>query len=151
MQQAPPQFSPDGLYWWDGVRWMPRTAEALNTYAPPPLLPIPAAAAPAPTPGLRIVLLVFLALMTAGTGVLALAFTVTVFSGDFGPLDLALGAAVIYMFGLSIGAIVGVSMRTVWSRWVAIACGILACWTIVGIVLGIPILVTAARAPDLKR
>lgn len=95
-------------------------------------------------------LLIFLALMTAGTGVLVLAFLSVAFSTEAEALDFALGFAFIAMFGLSLAAIVGVAMRTVWGRWVALACGLLISMTVVGLILGIPIIVTAARAPDLS-
>ena len=148
MQQAPPQFSPDGLYWWDGGRWVARATP------PQPVMP-PVYSSTAsnlkPSPGLRIALLVFLALTTAASGFLVLGFTVTVSSGDFGPMDFVLGFAFTAMFGLSIASIVGASMRTVWAKWLAIGCGLLVSWTVVGLLLGIPIIVTAARAPDLMR
>ena len=148
MQHAPPQFSPDGLYWWDGARWVARTTP------PPPVLPpvyLSTASYSRPLPGLRIALLVCLALATAGTGFMVLGAALTVSSGDFGPMDFALGFAFVAMFGLSIASIVGVSMRTVWAKWLAIGCGLLISWTVVGLLLGIPIIVTAARAPDLMR
>ena len=150
MQPPPAQLSPDGLYWWDGARWVPRPAVPV---VPPPL-PVYASAAPSslfkPSPGLRIVLLVCLALMTAGTGTLVLTYLTVLFLSDRTGLDFILEFAFIAMFGMSVAAIVGVSMRTVWSRWVALACGILICFTVAGMLVGIPIVVTAARAPDLS-
>ena len=103
-----------------------------------------------PSPGLRIVLIVALSLEALLTGFLSFAFilgTAQQPSGDvFGYL---LGFAFLAMFVLSGLALLGVSLRTTWSRWVAIAAGILISWTCVGAVIGIPVLVTAARAPDL--
>jgi hypothetical protein len=123
---------------------------------PPPSPPLAyAPAAPPsllkPSPGLRIVLLVCLALMTAGTGTLVLTYLTVLFSSDATAVDFVLEFAFIAMFGMSLAAIVGVSMRTVWSRWLALACGILICFTVAGMLVGIPIVVTAARAPDLGR
>ena len=48
-------------------------------------------------------------------------------------------------------ATIGVAIRAPWSRVVAILAGIGVSVTCVGLVIGIPILVTAARAPDLRR
>ena len=39
---APPQYSPDGQWWWDGTQWVPAPQAA----APPPWAGQPAAAAP---------------------------------------------------------------------------------------------------------
>jgi len=48
-----------------------------------------------------------------------------------------------------VAALIGVVIRAAWSRWLAIASGILISWTVVGLLVGVPIVVTAARAPDL--
>ena len=142
----PPQFSPDGLYWWDGVRWAPRPGTP-SAYAPP------SRTGPAVSSGLRILLLIALGLEVPLTGV----FTVVLLGSAIGgyqenpELAYTLGVASAFMFGLSVVAIVGVVLRTSWSRWVAIASGLLICWTVVGLVLGIPIVVAAARASDLPR
>jgi hypothetical protein len=153
----PPQFSPDGLYWWDGVRWTPRAGVPAvmpqpPAYPPPP--PIYAPAAPSsflkPSPGLRIVLIVALSLEALLTGIVTLVFvlgTAQEPNGDV--LSYVLGFAFVGMFVVSGLALLGVSLRTSWSRWAAIAAGILISWTCVGLVIGIPVLVTAARAPDL--
>jgi hypothetical protein len=162
-QQPPPQFSPDGLFWWDGTRWLPRAGIPAVTpqLQPPPLVyppPPPPFAGPSgtpsylkPSPGLRIVLLIALSLEVGATGLLAVAFLGSTISGGqenpaFGYL---LGGGLAGLFLLSLAAIVGVSMRTEWSRWAAIAAGVLISWTCVGAVIGIPVIVTAARAPDL--
>jgi hypothetical protein len=55
------------------------------------------------------------------------------------------------LFAVSLIATVGVFMRASWARWAAIAAGIASCLTCLGLVLGIPILVASARAPDLTR
>jgi hypothetical protein len=51
------------------------------------------------------------------------------------------------LFAISLLATVGVFARASWARWAAIAAGIASCLTCLGLVLGIPILVAAARAP----
>ncbi len=161
-QPPPPQFSPDGLYWWDGVRWVPRPGVPAApppspppSYPPPPPLPGYSSGAASflkPSPGLRIVLIIALALETLLTGFFTLAFIVATAqqrAGDALGYILGIGSAVIFIIsGL---ALLGVILRTAWSRWTAIAAGILISWTCVGLVLGIPILVTAARAPDLTQ
>ena len=160
-QPPPPQFSPDGLYWWDGARWVPRGGippalmqppPPAPMYPPPPPLPPGYSANPSwlkPSPGLRIVLIVALALEALLTGFVTLAFILATIQGPSDAFGYILGFVFIAIFVISGLALLGVSLRTTWSRWVAIAAGILISWTCVGLVLGIPILVTAARAPDL--
>lgn len=162
MQQSPgnpppPQFSPDGLYWWDGSRWMPRAD--VPAVAPRPMFPPPppppgysGGGTPSylkPSPGLRIVLIIALSLEALITGLVSFAFIVSVIQEGGDVFGYVLGFAFVAMFVLSGLALLGVSLRTAWSRWVAIAAGILISWTCIGAVIGIPILVTAARAPDL--
>jgi hypothetical protein len=53
----------------------------------------------------------------------------------------------IVLFALSLAATIGVAARSRWARIVAIAAGIAISLTCLGLVLGIPILVAAARAP----
>jgi hypothetical protein len=62
-----------------------------------------------------------------------------------------LAAFFLLWFAITLLGLIGVSIRARWSRWAAIAAGIVVCVTCLGLVLGIPILITAARAPDLKR
>ena len=180
-QPPPPQYSPDGLFWWDGTRWVPLArppqapppppaypvqppsyappgvaAEYLSAWDRPPALPwtVPGVSQHwygKPSPGLRIVLIVCLALEVLTGGVLALAFAAATIGGGQDLLSYGLGAFVVITFIVSLIALVGVIVRASWSRWLAIAAGILACWWLVGVLLGIPILVTAARAPDLAR
>jgi len=156
----PPQYSPDGLYWWDGVRWMPRPgipAVAPRPAYPPPPPPYmpgyPSGGTPSflkPAPGLRIVLIVALSLEALLTGFVTLAFILgTAQQPNSDVFGYILGFAFLAMFVLSGLALLGVSLRTAWSRWAAIAAGILISWTCVGLVIGIPVVVTAARAPDL--
>jgi hypothetical protein len=157
-QPPPPQFSPDGLYWWDGTKWAPRTGlPAVQLQQPPPpgyyVPPPPAYGGTSsflkPSPGLRIVLIVALALEALVTGVFSFAFIIAAVSESQDASGYILGAICIGIFVVTGLALVGVVLRTAWSRWMAIAAGILIAWTCIGLVLGIPILVTAARAPDL--
>ncbi len=151
---APPQWSADGQWWWDGARWLPRS-EMLGDYRRPPAIwpPSPAGWTPAPpaarSPGLRIVLIVALAIDALLTGLISLAGTVAVAGGSRTATDFVLLTAFALMFALAVAAIVGVAVRAGWSRWVAIAAGIAISLTCIGLVLAIPILITAARAPDL--
>jgi hypothetical protein len=167
MQPPPPQFSPDGLFWWDGARWVPRPgipplqqpqpppyAPPSQFYPPPPPPPPGYSSAPSwlkPSPGLRIVLLIALSLEVGATGLLGVVFFGSTIGGaqENPAAGYVLGVGFAGLFVLSMAALVGVSMRTAWSRWVAIAVGILISWTCVGAVIGIPVIVTAARAPDL--
>ncbi len=161
MQQPPnpppPQFSPDGLYWWDGVRWIPRpgvpAVAQLRAYPPPPYVPgYSGGGTPSflkPSPGLRIVLLVVLALDVGLTGLLMLIFLFASVQPEGMAVDFILTFAFAALFGLAVAALIGVAIRAVWSRWLAIASGILISFTVAGLVLGVPIVVTAARAPDL--
>lgn len=103
-----------------------------------------------PSPGLRIVLIVALSLEALLTGFLTLAFILATAQGPNGDVfGYILGFSFLAMFVLSGLALLGVALRTAWSRWAAIAAGILISWTCIGAVIGIPVVVTAARAPDL--
>ncbi len=159
----PPQFSPDGLYWWDGVRWIPRpgvpaVAPAPAYSQPPPPPPSPYSSGYSgggtpsylkPSPGLRIVLLIALVMDVGLTGTLTLIFLTTALQTERTAIDFVLAFAFAALFGLAVAALVGVAIRAVWSRWLAIASGVLISFTVVGLLVGLPILVTAARAPDL--
>ncbi len=160
-QPPPPQFSPDGLFWWDGVRWVPRPSVPAvpgpaPLPAPPPAYQMPppggyatASTFPKPSPGLRIVLVVALAVDVGLTGLLMLIFLITGLQPDRTAVDFILTFAFAVLFGLAVAALIGVVIRAAWSRWLAIASGILISWTVVGLLVGVPIVVTAARAPDL--
>ena len=104
-----------------------------------------------PSPGLRIVLLVALAMSGLATGLVSAAGLAAVAGGEHTTEDFVLLAVVLVLFAMSAAAFVGVAMRAPWSRWVAIAAGIMVSLTCCGSVFGIPILVTAARAPDLTK
>ncbi len=99
---------------------------------------------------LGLVLIVALSLEALLTGFVTLAFILgTAQQPNSDVFGYLLGFAFLAMFVLSGLALLGVSLRTAWSRWAAIAAGILISWTCVGLVIGIPVVVTAARAPDL--
>ena len=148
-QPPPPQFSPDGLFWWDGSRWVPQPARPAYGAMPPPPPPPPgysgATSWTKPSPGLRIVLLVALAIETLLAALLSFAFVVAAASGGQDAFSYGLGGLCLVIFTVSGAALIGAILRTAWARWVAIAAAILVSWTCIGLVLGIPILVTAGR------
>ena len=131
---------------------VPAVAQPL-AYPPPPYVPgYSGAGTPSflkPSPGLRIVLLVALGLDVGLTGSLLLIFLFGALQPERTAFDFILAFAFAALFGLAVAALVGVAIRAVWSRWLAIASGILISWTVVGLLVGVPIVVTAARAPDL--
>ena len=165
MQQPPdrttPRWSPDLMWWWDGAKWVPANQAPVPQppQGPPSYyysIPPPATSGWAPSPGLRTFLLVFLGLDAGLTGLLSLFGTL----GEVQNLSQASAredpnfvAGIIFwlvfvaLFGLAIVAIVGVARRSPWARWVALADGIVISLTCLGLVLGIPIIVAAARAP----
>jgi len=147
---APPQWSPDGQWWWDGARWRPRSEGGIVAYPPGSWQP-PARIVLTPSPGLRIVLLVALIIESLLFAVVAFAGVASVAGGETGAGNVALVAVVVLIFVLAVAATIGVAIRAPWSRVVAILAGIGISVTCVGLVIGIPILITAARAPDLRR
>jgi hypothetical protein len=62
---------------------------------------------------------------------------------------LALFGIFFVLFAISLSATIAVVKRASWARWAAVAAGVASCLTCLGAVVGIPILVAAARAPDL--
>jgi hypothetical protein len=153
----PPQFSPDGLYWWDGVRWVPRpgvppVAPSPPAYPPPPPPFSGYSGTPSylkPSPGLRIVLLVALGLDVGLTGLLMLIFLIAAVQPERTGVEPILAFAFTALFVMAVAALIGVAIRASWSRWLALASGILISWTVAGLLVGVPIVVCAARAPDL--
>jgi FtsH-binding integral membrane protein len=95
------------------------------------------------------VLLIALVLDVGLTGLLTLIFLTAALQTERTASAFILTFAFAALFGLAVAALIGVAVRATWSRWLAIASGILISWTVVGLLLGVPILVTAARAPDL--
>jgi hypothetical protein len=83
------------------------------------------------------------------TGLLALFGLLGVTTGP-GPVDVSvifLFVVFVVLFALPVAATVGVARRADWARVIAIIAGIAVSLTCVGLVLGIPIIIAAARAP----
>jgi len=139
----------------------------LPGYVPPPppryLAPAPAYGAPpgygmqppgvasTASPRLRTLLVVVLALSTTLTGLLALVGVIgeTSPTNEAGTTGIVLLTAFVIMFGTSAIALIGVAMRTSWCRVAAIVAGVVVSLSCLGIVLGIPIIISAALAPNL--
>ncbi len=105
----------------------------------------------APSPGLRIFLIVMLGITTAVTGLFALFGVLGVAGGANDTAAITVAAAFVVLLLASVIALVGVSIRASWARLAAILAGVAVSITCLGLLLGIPILVAAARAPDLRR
>lgn len=137
-------ISPDGLWRWDGLQWAPASRSRMPV--PPPIDRWQPTAVPAwgPSSGLRQFLLVILVVTSVITGLLALFGLLGVTTGP-GPVDLFVFFVI--LFALSIAATVGVARRTAWARVIAIIAGSAVSLTCLGLVLGIPIIIAAARAP----
>jgi len=101
----------------------------------------------APARGLRVFLIVMLAVTSLLFGLLGIIGTIAVTGGDTSALSISLWLLFIALFILSVLGLVGVLRRSAWGRWVALAAGIAVCVTCLGSVIGIPIIVAAARAP----
>jgi hypothetical protein len=168
MQQQPPgspdpRWSPDGRFWWDGVSWVPVSRSPLP--APPPaswgfdlmVFPTGALTARAPSPGLRQFLIVMLVLTDVVTGFFALVglFALAGDLGIFGatPESGAVAGTVgllvfsVLLFALTTIATIGVARRSSWAQVMASIAGVAVSLTCFGLVLGIPIVVAASRAP----
>jgi hypothetical protein len=145
---TPPQWSADGQWWWDGFQWRPRSesmAQPAPAFSMPPPIPI------TPSPGLRIFLLVVLGLDAGISGLFALFGVLGVAAGANSSGGIAFAAVSVVLLGISATALVGVAVRASWSRLAAIAAGVAVSLTCLGLVLGIPIVVAAWRAPNLAR
>ena len=117
----------------------------------------------APAPGLRVFLLVVLVIASVIWGLFTLfgilgisqsamqraTFNSTQWNDFYG--GLVFFGIIAVLFAISLVATIGVFARTSWGRWAAIAAGIASCLTCLGLVVGIPILVAASRAPGLGR
>jgi hypothetical protein len=160
---APGYWSPDRQWWWDGRQWVP-AANAPNPppapwWPPPPSTP----SFPAPSPGLRPFLIVALVVNSVIWGLFTIFgilgtvqnltesatwsstqwsefYSTTVFFGIFDAL-----------FAIALVATIGVIRHAWWARYAAIIAGVASCLTCLGSVVGIPILIAAARAPGLSR
>jgi len=123
---------------------------------PPPILL-------APSPGLRAFLLVALVIASVIWGLFTIFGILGVSqnamqsasynSGQWNDFysGLVFFGIIAVLFLISVVATIGVFARASWARWAAIAAGIASCLTCLGLVIGIPILVAAARAPGLSR
>jgi hypothetical protein len=83
-------------------------------------------------------------------GLAALADYLGVIGSDQTPGDpgaFVLIGVFVALFGLMVAATVGVARRTRWARVMAIVAGAAISLTCLGLVLGIPILIAASRAP----
>ena len=118
---------------------------------PAPMYPMPPPVQIQPSPGLRIVLIVALSLSALMTGLLSFGGVVGVGSGASSSGDIVFLVVVLAMFAVTVLALVGSVIRARWARWASIVAGIAITLTCIGALVGIPILVTAARAPDLTK
>jgi hypothetical protein len=100
-----------------------------------------------PSPGLRPFLIVMLVLQALVTGVFVLAGVAAVSTGDNDSSSITLLVVVVTLFTLAVVSLVAVLVRAAWARWVALASGIAMSLTCLGALVGIPIIVAAARAP----
>jgi hypothetical protein len=117
---------------------------------PPPLVI-------SPSPGLRLFLLVMLVIASVIWGLLTV-FGILGESQNFSSAQkndfysgLVFFGIIAVLFLVSLTATIGVFARTSWARWAAIAAGIASSLTCLGLIIGIPILVAAARAPGLAK
>lgn len=111
---------------------------------PPPILV-------RPSPGLRIFLIIVLAVVVLITALLTLTGLIAFSTREAKPDSIWVLAVFIVLFVLSLLALVGVGIRAPWSRVAALMAGAAVSLTCIGLVLGIPILIAASRAPDLTR
>ncbi len=81
------------------------------------------------------------------TGLMSIFGTLGVAGGATEAFSIALWLLFVVLFAVSLAGLVGVLRRSAWGRWVALAAGIAVCVTCLGAVIGIPIIVAAARAP----
>jgi cytochrome c biogenesis protein CcdA len=107
----------------------------------------------APSSGMRTFLLIMLGLSTVFTGLLTLFGLIgeTSPTNDSGTTGVVLFTAFLVMFGVSAIALLGVANRASWSRVAAFAAGVVVSLSCIGLVLGIPIIVAAARTPNPSR
>lgn len=142
-------WSPDRLWWWDGMQWVPAHQAPMPPPPPaPPAYYYAAATTPlVPSPGLRPFLIVVLAIDAVLTGLFSLAGTIAVIQGPNDSGSMLLWLVFVVLFALTVVALVGVVVRARWARWVAIAAGVAISLTCLGLVVGIPIVIAAARAP----
>lgn len=100
-----------------------------------------------PSPGLRTFLIVALGIDAAVTGFMTVFGVLGVAGGADEPGGAILLSIFAVLLALAVAALVGVAVRAVWARWVALAAGVAVSLTCLGSIVGIPIIVAAARAP----
>lgn len=142
-------WSQDRMWWWTGTQWVPAQQAPMP---PPPAGPpyfygASPGAAWAPSPGLRPFLIVVLVIDAVLTGAIALGGTLGVIGGANDASAIALWLVFVALFVLTAAALVGVFLRARWARWASIAAGIGISLTCIGLIIGIPVIVAAARAP----
>ena len=156
-----PQLSPDGNYWWDGVRWNPTNPYPYAYRYGYQWQPPPPYRFPDPSPGLRTFLLVMLAVADVISLAFAAlgAFAMAGYAGFLGPYDGpppdAFGYGLWIYFevvsAILLVATIGVVTRSgLWARIVTIVAAVAISVSCLGAVLGIPILISAIRAPMSK-
>ena len=122
---------------------------------PAPIFQMPPPVLVQPSPGLRIVLIVSLSLAALLTGlVLFVAIFGTASDSSSGISisgDIVFLVIAVALFVVTVLALIGSVIRARWSRVVAIIAGVAVTLTCIGALVGVPIVVTAARAPDLTR
>lgn len=101
----------------------------------------------APSPGLRPFLIVVLVIDALLTGLVTFGGTMAVIQGPDDSGTITLWLVFVAVFALTVAAVVGVIVRARWARWAAVAAGVAISLSCVGLVLGIPIVIAAARAP----
>jgi len=118
-------------------------------YASPPVYGVPGTYL-APSTGMRTFLLIMLALSTVFTGLLTLFGLIGESSptNESGTTGVVLFIAFLVMFAVSAIALIGVANRASWSKVAAFAAGVVVSLTCIGVLLGIPIMVAAARTPN---
>jgi len=121
-------------------------------YGPPPIYGMPGTYV-VPSSGMRTFLLIMLGLSTVFTGLLTLFGLLgeTSPTNDTGTTGVVLFTAFLIMFAVSAIALIGVANRASWSQVAAFAAGIVVSLSCIGVVLGIPILIAAARTPNPSR
>jgi hypothetical protein len=151
-------WSPDRQWWWDGRQWI-AASQAPGLPPPPgPMMPPPGMyQAPnvyqpgpgffAPAPGLRTFLLVMLVITSVIWGLLTIFGILGIAGGATETGSLVFFGVIALLFAISLVATIAVITRATWARWAAIAAGVASCLTCLGLVVGIPIVVAAARAP----
>jgi hypothetical protein len=137
------------MWYWDGARWIPSNQAPMPPPPPPMAYPYapPTQYVWKPSPGLRTFLIVVLAIDVAITGFMTLFGVLGVAGGADEPGGAILLSIFAVLLALAVVALVGVVIRSVWARWVALAAGIAVSLTCLGSIVGIPIIVAASRAP----